>query len=177
MATRVTRWLRVHANLCLPGPLWTLSTNACAAGDVAAGNASSTEGATAAENAAAEDAAAKDAAAAESKERYTEDTAAPDPKDDGDLRDRGVVATGPVAAGALVAESAPFAYCVSAEFSSGVCHQCMKSADTLKRCGGGCKWAHFCSTACQRANWAVHRHECKGLAKILPHRPVEHGLE
>ena len=45
------------------------------------------------------------------------------------------------------------------------------STGALKRCGGGCKWAHFCSTACQRKNWPVHKEECKGLASILPHRP------
>lgn len=40
-----------------------------------------------------------------------------------------------------------------------ICQRCGVHRQKMKKCGG-CKMAHYCSVACQRAHRAVHRSEC-----------------
>ncbi|KAI3625019.1 hypothetical protein CBS9595_000380 [Malassezia furfur] len=56
---------------------------------------------------------------------------------------------------------------LSAAQASARCHFCFRPSRTLQRCSR-CKFAHYCSEACQRRAWsdARHRDECAALQRF-----------
>ncbi|KAI2629851.1 hypothetical protein GGR54DRAFT_282011 [Hypoxylon sp. NC1633] len=48
----------------------------------------------------------------------------------------------------------------TSEMSSKVCLECWKKPATLRRCTR-CKMARYCNTACQRADWGLHKKVCE----------------
>ena len=77
----------------------------------------------------------------------------------GQGKGRKVVAKIAVLPGELLATSLPYAHVLSPKYKSSRCHHCTRAADPtkgngkLRRCGGGCKWAHYCTAACQKEAW------------------------
>lgn len=58
---------------------------------------------------------------------------------------------------------------VLASRSARTCARCLRVCARVQRCGA-CRAVAYCSVACQRADWtALHRAECAGLARLLPH--------
>ena len=79
-------------------------------------------------------------------------------------RGRCAVATADLNAGTIPSRfsGAPYAACPLPCHRTRVCYRCMKPAfgeRTLRRCSR-CKWARYCSTTCQKRDWASHSHEC-----------------
>ena len=79
-------------------------------------------------------------------------------------RGRCAVATADLRAGYIPARfsGAPYSACPLPSHRTRVCYRCMKPAfgeRRLLRCGR-CKWARYCSSACQKRDWAAHTHEC-----------------
>lgn len=68
--------------------------------------------------------------------------------------------------GALLMASEPFAVFVPPSAASRRCAHCLASFAAAKRCSR-CKRASYCSVACQKAAWKVHREECETLPKLL----------
>ncbi len=60
----------------------------------------------------------------------------------------------------------PYASCPLPSERDRFCAVCFRAAGdgaALRRCGK-CKWVRYCSTACQHADWPLHRRECAALA-------------
>ena len=47
------------------------------------------------------------------------------------------------------------------------CFMCGTEADTMKRCAG-CRWARYCSEACQKEHWKSHKIACDPDSGIAP---------
>ena len=85
-------------------------------------------------------------------------------------RGRCAVAAHALKAGAVVGRFSgqPYAACPLPSQSESLCAKCLRNpgggAKQLARCSK-CKWARYCGSVCQRADWSAHKHECAALAK------------
>ncbi|XP_075906291.1 histone-lysine N-methyltransferase SMYD3 [Nelusetta ayraudi] len=84
----------------------------------------------------------------------------------------GLRATASIRRGELLLSAEPLASCVSGRRAREVCHHCFTRHESLSRCSQ-CKMARYCSTACQRQAWSVHRTECTCLRSLLPRIPTD----
>lgn len=88
---------------------------------------------------------------------------------------RGVMASKPARAGDLLLKCLPYTLAIAENKAKTHCHACLVEScaatqKPLLKCSG-CKWARFCSPACQRTAWPAHKAECNALKRVAPRRP------
>ena len=99
-------------------------------------------------------------------------------------RGRCAVAAKDLQAGCVISRFSgqPYASCPLPSERERRCAGCLQAAEAdakLLRCGK-CKWARYCSRACQQKDWPLHKRECAGLAtdplRSLPDAPLSDVL-
>ncbi|KAI8052292.1 hypothetical protein BDF22DRAFT_687497 [Syncephalis plumigaleata] len=78
---------------------------------------------------------------------------------------RCVYADAPITAGTVVMSECAIAAAVSTDKIADYCSYCFRGNSSLRRCTG-CQLLHYCNTTCQRADWRMHKYECKALKRL-----------
>lgn len=67
--------------------------------------------------------------------------------------------------GEVVLDQSPFVAALNS-YTDKRCDGCYKEDGSFKRCSS-CKSVWYCSFACQRREWSIHKYECKCLVKLM----------
>ncbi|CAL1533962.1 unnamed protein product [Lymnaea stagnalis] len=74
--------------------------------------------------------------------------------------------------GSLVMEAKPYAHVICQKYKDDRCNFCFTSVEEkLLKCGA-CKKLMYCGVACQKADWRIHKTECK-VMKRVPDTPTD----
>ncbi|GMT33053.1 hypothetical protein PFISCL1PPCAC_24350, partial [Pristionchus fissidentatus] len=71
-----------------------------------------------------------------------------------------------------ILEENPYAAAVNSNRLSSACSRCFVQKDhvPVSRCMK-CKAIYYCSSACQKGDWKIHKKECEWLSAIHPFTP------
>ncbi|KAK3588645.1 hypothetical protein CHS0354_038877 [Potamilus streckersoni] len=74
--------------------------------------------------------------------------------------------------GELIFEERPFTHVLDHSQQGQRCHSCLERSEHLKKCTA-CGLLRYCSLACQRCDWPIHRRECPCLKQVAPNVPLD----
>ncbi|CAF1081408.1 unnamed protein product, partial [Brachionus calyciflorus] len=73
-------------------------------------------------------------------------------------------------AGKIFYEGYPSVRALNDEYKEKACDYCFKKCSNLRRCSQ-CKFMSYCTQECQKADWLVHKYECKKFSELSKSKP------